>query len=70
MDKLRAKHPRAQPARAALLPLGPPARTDVSDIAAADVVAAVRSFRRGSAAGPSGLRGDHLREALGSAHGR
>jgi hypothetical protein len=41
----------------------------VPDIAAADVVAAVRSFRRGSAAGPSGLRGDHLREALGSAHG-
>ena len=69
MDKLRAKHPRAQPARAALLPLGPPARTDVPDIAAADVVAAVRSFRRGSAAGPSGLRDDHLREALGSAHG-
>ena len=69
MDKLRAKHPRAQPARAALLPLGPPARTDVPDIAAADVVAAVRSFRRGSAAGPSGLRGDHLREALSSAHG-
>jgi len=69
MDKLRAKHPRAQPALAALLPLGPPARTDVPDIAAADVVAAVRSFRRGSAAGPSGLRGDHLREALSSAHG-
>lgn len=47
MDTLRAKHPRAQPARAALLPLGPPARTDVLDIAAADVVAAVRSFCRG-----------------------
>ena len=34
-----------------------------------DVVRAARSFRRGSAGGPTGLRGEHLREALDSARG-
>ncbi|CAE7221869.1 STRN3, partial [Symbiodinium pilosum] len=28
----------------------------------------IKSFRRGSAAGPTGLRGDHLKEVLGTAH--
>ena len=65
---LRAKHPRAHPARPSLVQLGPPSPALVPDISAEDVVAAVRSFR-GSAPGPTGLRGDHLREALQSAHG-
>ena len=41
----------------------------VPDISVEDVVAAVHSFRRGSAPGPTGLRGGHLRQALQSAHG-
>eukprot|EP00435_Cladocopium_sp_Y103_P062067 s521_g23.t1 len=41
----------------------------VPELGVEDVVQAIRSFSRGSAAGPTGLRGDHLREALGSAHG-
>ena len=45
--KLRAKHPQAPAARPALLPLGPPARGSVPDVSAEQVLAAVRSFRRG-----------------------
>ena len=41
----------------------------VPELGVEDVVHAIRSFSRGSAAGPTGLRGDHLCEALGSAHG-
>ena len=66
--RLREKHPQALPARPSLVGLGPPSRAAVPDIACEQVVTAVRGFRRGSAAGPSGLRGDHLREALGTAH--
>ena len=67
--KLQAKHPRATPARPALVALGPPPLPAVPELGVEDVVHAIRSFSRGSAAGPTGLRGDHLREALGSAHG-
>ena len=63
LDKLRAKHPPA------LASMGPPARGLVPDLTADLVAAAVRKIRRGSAPGPSGLRGDHLREALATAHG-
>jgi hypothetical protein len=49
---------KASPARPAVVP----------DITADQVAQAVRGFRRGSAAGPSGLRPDHLREALLTAH--
>ena len=66
---LRHKHPTAPPARPSLLASGPCPVGAVPDFAVADVVKAARSFRRGSAAGPSGLRGEHLREALESAHG-
>lgn len=66
--KLQAKHPQASPARPALLPLGPAPQAPVPEFSVADVVRAARGFSRGSAAGPTGLRGDHLREALASAH--
>ena len=67
--KLRRKHPQAPPARPALASMGPPSRAVVPDLSAESVVRAARAFRRGSAPGPSGLRGDHLREALATAHG-
>ena len=68
MEALRTKHPQAPPARPGLLQLEAPARALVPDLDLAQVVAAARSFKKGSAAGPSGLRGDHLREALAGAH--
>ena len=58
--KLRAKHPQCPPARPGMVPLGPPAHQQVPDLPVDQVLAAACSFRRGSAAGPSGLRGDHL----------
>ena len=67
--KLQEKHPRAAPARPALVALGLPALAAVPELGVEDVVRAIRSFSRGSAAGPSGLRGDHLQEALASPHG-
>ena len=68
LPKMRAKHPSSQPALPGLVPLGPPPQSQVPDITTHEVLTAARSFRRGSAAGPSGLRGDHLREALGTPH--
>jgi len=56
--KLRNKHLQAAPARPSLVQMGPPPQHSVQ------VAAAVRTFRKGSAAGPTGLHGDHLREAL------
>ena len=67
--KLQAKHPRAAPARPALVALGLPALAAVPELGVEDVARAIRSFSRGSAAGPSGLRGDHQQEALASCHG-
>ena len=66
VSKLQAKHLRAAPARPAL---GLPALAAVPELAVEDVIQAIRSFSCGSAAGPTGLRGDHLREALASLHG-
>ena len=68
LNSLRAKHPHASPARPGLQSQGPPSRRDVPDISSAEVLKAVRGFRRGSAPGPTGLRGDHVREALSTAH--
>ena len=67
-QKLLAKHPRATAARPGLLGLGPAPVGAVPDITTHAVSNAVRGFRRGTAAGPSGLRSDHLREALQTAH--
>ena len=44
------------------------AQATVPDLTQEQVVAAIRAFKRGSAAGPSGLHGAHLREALAGAH--
>ena len=68
LDQLRAKHPSCPPARPGLVPLGPPAHNQVPDLSIQQVLTATRGFRRGSAAGPTGLRGDHLREALSTPH--
>ena len=66
LSSLQAKHPQAP------LPdldaLGPPRFGAVPDFDTQAGAEAVRGFKRGSAPGPSGLRADHLREALLSAH--
>ena len=64
----RAKHPPAAPARPGLQSLGPSSRADVPEISSEEIVKAVRGFKRGSAPGPTGLGGDHVRQALSSAH--
>lgn len=68
VTKLRGKHPQAAPARPALVPLGPPSTADVPDITAEQIRRAIQGWSRSSAAGPTGLRGDHLKEALATAH--
>lgn len=64
--QLRAKHPRAAPPR--LSESSQPPADSAPEIGVEAVEAAMRGFRRSSAPGPSGLRPDHLREALGTAH--
>ncbi|CAE7174441.1 unnamed protein product, partial [Symbiodinium pilosum] len=61
---LQAKHPQAPDLSA----LGSPRPGAVPDFEIEAVAQAVQGFKRGSAPGPSGLRADHLREALLSAH--
>ena len=46
--KLRAKHPQAVPARATMVPLGPPAQEAVPDIAATDVLQPSRASGAGA----------------------
>ena len=43
-------------------------RSAVPEFSAGDVASAIRSFKHASGPGPTGLRPDHLREALGTAH--
>ena len=57
---LHARRGARPPLLRASFPLGPAAHQPVPDLHADQVLAAACSFRRGSAAGPSGLRGDHL----------
>ena len=68
LDKMRAKHPSSQPALPGLVPLGPPLQSQVPDITVDQVLSSARGLRRGSAAGYTGLRGEHLRETLGTPH--
>ena len=68
LQKLREKHPRAGPARPALVPLGPPNQAAVPDITGEHLRRAIQTWSRSSAPGPTGLRGDHLRQASGTAH--
>ncbi len=64
LRELRAKHPRGAPPD--LGDLGPPPVDAVPDVSEEDVIRTVRSFPRGSAAGPSGLRPQHAADALRS----
>ena len=68
LAKLHAKHLQSQPARPGLVQLGPPPGDQAPDLSVDLVLSVACSFRRGTAAGPTGLRGDHLREALSSPH--
>ena len=66
LDELKAKHPQAAaPDTAALSPCRPGWFSEFDSNAVAQ---AIRGFKRGSSPGPSGLRADHLREALLTAH--
>ena len=64
--QLQDKHPRAALPDPALL--GPPRPAAVPEFEAQAAARAVRGFKRASAPGPTGLRPDHLREALQTAH--
>ncbi|XP_055347987.1 uncharacterized protein LOC129595098 [Paramacrobiotus metropolitanus] len=62
LKELRAKHPEFAPPPVSVLN----ADTHVAPpVTAADVFAAIRSFPRGSAAGPDGLRPQHLIDIVG-----
>lgn len=63
---LQAKHPSAR--RPDLPADSEQPEAAVPGLSQEAVRDAIRSFRRGTAPGPSGLRADHLREALLSAH--
>ncbi|CAE7525196.1 unnamed protein product, partial [Symbiodinium sp. CCMP2456] len=67
LAELRDKHPAA--AAPDLAVLGPARPALVPEFDAEAVIKAVRSFHRASAPGPSGLRPDHVREALATPHG-
>ena len=67
LDELQSKHPPAEPADLASLTAARPGAVPEFDGNA--VSQAIRSFKPGSAPGPTGLRADHLREALLTAHG-
>ena len=67
LAELRDKHPAA--AAPDLAALGPARPALVPEFDAEAVIKAVRSFHRASAPGPSGLRPDHVREALATPHG-
>lgn len=65
LEEMRRKHPRSpQPVDTASLPAVHPAAAPQLDAAA--VEKEVRAFPRGSAPGPSGLRPQHLKDALHS----
>ena len=66
LEELQAKHPQASPPD--LAALGSPRPGAVPEFDQDALSRAVRSFKRGSAPGPSGLRPDHVREALLTAH--
>lgn len=67
LDLLAAQHPQA--AAPDLGQLGPARATAVAELTNELIVRAIRSFPRASAPGPSGLRADHIKETLSTAHG-
>ena len=58
LQEMREKHPPAEPPPAVDAPEAPPI-----SVSSDEVADAIKSFRAGSAPGPSGLRGEHLMEA-------
>ena len=65
---LRDKHPQAQGAPD-LSDLAGPSRAQVPEFDGALVRKMLKSFSRGTAPGPTGLRAQHLKDAVKSAHG-
>ena len=65
---LRDKHPKAQQAPN-LDDLAAPVRDDVPELDSTLVKRMIKSFPRGSGAGPTGLRAQHLLNAITSDHG-
>ena len=60
---MRAKHPQENETV-------PPAEDNITLALSISLRQAISSFKVGSAAGPSGLRGEHLKEARGKGEGR
>jgi hypothetical protein len=67
LEQLVAQHPQA-PAPD-LGQLGPARPAAVPELSHDALTKAIRSFARASAPGPSGLRADHLKDTLSTAHG-
>ena len=65
---MREKHPLAQEAPD-LSDLAAPSRAQVPEFDSMLVKKMLKSFSRGTAAGPTGLRAQHLKDAVRSAHG-
>jgi hypothetical protein len=66
LQQMRAKHPQVEVA-------APPAGENTTppiSLSCRQIYEAIRSFKAGTAAGPSGLRGEHLKEAKGRGEGR
>ena len=68
LKALKDKHPRAQ-RPPDLSDLAAPGRAQVPELICADVRKMLKSFARGTAPGPTGLRAQHLKDAVRSAHG-
>ncbi len=62
LNALKEKHPQDRPAPPS--EAAPPALTPAASFSSDDVLKALRSFPRGSAAGPSGLRPQHLLDGV------
>ena len=67
LEQLVAQHPQAPPPD--LGQLGPARPAAVPELSHDAITKAIRSFARASAPGPSGLRADHLKDTLSTAHG-
>ena len=65
LAEMEDKHPHAEPP-----PEADPPETPPISVSSDEVADAVRGFRPGSAPGPSGLRGEHLKEVGGRGEGR
>ena len=66
-EQLSAHHP--QSAMPDVSRLGPARPAAVPELSSEAVIGALKTFPRASAPGPSGLRADHIKETLATAHG-